>query len=116
MTLKMSKLRFTMKTLLLGLALLVPFQLLAAEDDSVYSWGSWAQGIQPAAGAVAGLTPAPVEQPQVNFRPNENSAFSRRALQLVPTPPPAPVTVMVPTGGVRPDGVPAPTATPGDRF
>lgn len=72
-----------MKSLLLGLVLCIPLQLFAAEDDSVYSWGAWAQGIKPAAGAVVSITPAPVEQPRVNFRPNENSAFSR-SVQLPP--------------------------------
>lgn len=70
-----------MKSLLLGLALCIPFHLVAAEDDSVHSWGDWAEGIKPAAGAVVSITPAPVEPPRVNFRPNENSAFSR-TLQL----------------------------------
>lgn len=105
-----------MKTLLLVLAIAVPFQISAADDDSVYSWGPWSQGIKPAAGAVPGITPAPVEQPRVSFRPNENSAFSRRSLQVVETPPQAGVTPVVPTGGVRPAGSSTPTARPGDRF
>lgn len=105
-----------MKKMLLGFAVIIPFQLNAADEDSVYSWGNWSQGIQPAAGAVAQITPAPVDRPQVNFRPNENSAFARRELQVVDTPPPAAATPIIPTGGERPAGSPAPTARPGDRF
>ena len=84
-----------MKKMLLGIVLCLPFQLVAAEDDSVYSWGIWAQGIKPAAGPVASLTPAPVDQPNVNFRPNENAAFSRSALRLAP-----PVSPGAPQAGV----------------
>ena len=73
-----------MKTLLLGLALCLPFQLIAADDDSVYSWGPWAEGIKPAAGVVASITPAPVDQPDVSFRPNENAAFSRSVVRQTP--------------------------------
>jgi hypothetical protein len=66
-----------MKKLFLGLALLFPLQALSA-DDSVYTWGTWSQGIQPAAGPAANAaTPAPVQLSKVNIRPNENSAFNR---------------------------------------
>jgi hypothetical protein len=73
----MKILRLNMKKLLLGFALLIPCQLYAADDDSVYSWGAWAQGIKPAAGPAVVITPAPVDVPKVDFRPNENSAFNR---------------------------------------
>ena len=52
-----------MKKILLGISLLFPLQLLAA-DDSVFSWGDWAQGIKPAAGPAV-ILPAPVQQPNV---------------------------------------------------
>ncbi len=52
-----------MKKMLLGISLLFPLQLLAA-DDSVFSWGDWAQGIKPAAGPAV-ILPAPVQQPNV---------------------------------------------------
>jgi len=68
-----------MKKLLLSLAMLFPLQAIAA-DDSVYTWGAWSQGIQPAAGPVAhAATPAPVKTPNAKFRANEHSVFNRTA-------------------------------------
>jgi hypothetical protein len=98
-----------MKKLLLGLALLIPCHVYATDNDSVYSWGAWAQGIRPAAGPSITITPAPVDMPKVEFRPNENPAFSRTTVD----PEIAPV---VPTGGSRPADTPAPITRPGDRF
>ena len=65
-----------MKKLLLGLTIIFPLQAFAA-DDSVYTWGTWSQGIQPAAGSAHTALPAPAQNPNVKFRPNENSVFSR---------------------------------------
>ena len=93
-----------MKHMLLGFVLLLPFQVFAADNDSVYAWGDWAEGIKPAAGPVAVITPAPANQPKVNFRPNENSAFNREFRAL----PPQAVT--------RTAGTPAPTERPTNRF
>ena len=98
-----------MKKMLLALALLLPLQAIAADKDSVYSWGAWAEGIKPAAGPVVSITPAPVNQPNVNFRPNENSAFNR---EFRPLPPQASGVA----SSARPPNTPAPTATPGGRF
>jgi hypothetical protein len=86
------------KATLLALALAIPATVTAADKDSVYAWGAWAQNIQPAAGPRIEVAPAAVSQPQVNFRPNENAAFNRVAsLPETPapvTPPPAtPVVV-----------------------
>lgn len=67
------------KTYLILCAVLLSTQAVAAEADSVYTWGEWAEGIQPAAGPVAKVTPPPAQTPNVNFRPNENSAFLREA-------------------------------------
>lgn len=89
-----------MKKLLLGFAVIFPFQLFAA-DDSVYSWGAWAEGIKPAAGPVASITPAPAQKPQVNFRPNENSAFARNHRPVVATPPQIIATPAAPVGGAN---------------
>lgn len=76
-----------MKTLLLALALLIPLQAVSVEHDSVYTWGKWAKGIQPAAGPVANAaTPAPVQLAEVNFRPNESSIFTRPPGPVAPTP------------------------------
>jgi len=65
------------KIYLLALALALPIQANAANNDSVYTWGSWSQNIQPAAGPVATVTPSPVAQPKADFRQNENPAFNR---------------------------------------
>ena len=74
-----------MKKLLLGISLLFPIQLMAADKDSVYAWGAWAEGIKPAAGPVVSSTPAPADMPDVSFRPNENTAFARTpTLRLAP--------------------------------
>lgn len=78
------------KATLLALALAIPASVTAADKDSVYAWGAWAQNIQPAAGPRIEVAPAAVSQPQVNFRPNENAAFNRVAnLPAAVTPPPA---------------------------
>lgn len=54
----------------------------ADQKDSVYSWGEWQNGIKPAAGGPAArVTPPPAQRPDINFRPNENSAFLREATQ-----------------------------------
>ena len=53
-----------MKKILLGISLLCPMQLMATETDSVYTWGQWANGIQPAAGPAV-VAPAAAQQPNV---------------------------------------------------
>jgi len=65
------------KIYLLAMALTLPLQANAENNDSVYAWGAWSQNIQPAAGPVATVTPSPVAQPKVDFRQNENPAFNR---------------------------------------
>jgi len=71
-----------MKKTLFALAMLLPMQAISIEQDSVYKWGNWENGIQPAAAPIARVTPPPVKKPDVNFRPNENAAFSREAIQV----------------------------------
>jgi len=102
------------KVYLLALALALPVQANAMDNESVYAWGKWAQNIQPAAGPVAAVTPSPVTQPTVNFRPNENTAFTRVASAAVITPsvvitPAPPVTPEAPQ---LPNIVIAPSDTP----
>jgi len=77
---------------ILTLALLLPIQVMAVEKDSVYMWGKWAEGLKPAAGPVAKVTPPPAQTPDVNFRANETSAFLREAVAVirVPAPPAIP--------------------------
>ena len=102
-----------MKKNLLGLALLLPFQAISA-NDSVYTWGHWSQGIKPAAGPAHIATPAPAKTPNVNFRPNENSVFYRSPQQR---PPAAVVITPAPPVAIeRPPAAPVPTSTPGGRF
>lgn len=67
------------KQFLLAIYLFLPFQVMAIDNDSVYGWGAWAEGIKPAAGPAHRVTPPPAKNPDINFRPNENSAFLREA-------------------------------------
>jgi len=61
-------------------AFMISTQSMAVEKDSVYTWGAWAEGLKPAAGPVARVTPPPAEKTDVLFRPNENAAFLREAV------------------------------------
>jgi len=72
------------KAYLLSLALLLPVHAGAVEQDSVYTWGQWANGVKPAAGPVAKVTPPPAQTPDVNFRANEASALLREAVTTPP--------------------------------
>ena len=97
-----------MKKVLLGISLLCPMQLMAAED-SVFTWGQWSQGIQPAAGpAVVAVVAAPVQQPNVVALTRSIQVAQEQQLAIAavnntpaivtpPTPtPPAPVTPPAP--------------------
>ena len=95
------------KTYLASLALLLSTQAMAVEQDSVYTWGEWAEGIQPAAGPVAKVTPPPAKTPNINFRPNENSAFLREAaISFRAAPPVAPGAAQIPNIVIAPSSVP----------
>ena len=102
----MFKTSYDMKKLFAGLALLLPVQLMAA-DDSVYSWGSWAQGVMPAAGNVTAIAPAPARKPDINFRPNEAAVFGRQIQVAQNTPVPTPAPAVAPTPTVATVGTPA---------
>lgn len=75
--------------------------------DSVHSWGSWALGIEPAAGPQA-----PQNQPvndrsaNIQFRPNDNAAYQPGAIRVNPLAqsptPPAPVAPPAPFFGGSP--------------
>jgi hypothetical protein len=71
---------------LLGASLLVLPGLAAATDsiDNVYSWGSWELGVEPAAGGPVPVTNRPlnVSQKNLQFRPNQNSAFTTGLHQM----------------------------------
>lgn len=103
------------KAYLLILALALPFQASAIEQDSVYTWGKWANGVKPAAGPVAKITPPPAQTPDVNFRANENSALLREAIAVirVPAPPVSPGVPQLPGVIVTPVSTPA-TVSSGD--
>ena len=107
-----------MKKLLLGLAVIFPVQLLAA-DDSVYSWGAWADGIKPAAGPVANITPAPAQKPLVNIRPNEAGPLTRTSIitnnppVITPLPVIGNVDTSQPIATSPPSPAPAPPPVPG---
>ena len=73
-----------MKKLILSMALLLPIHTAFA-DDSVYAWGSWSQGIQPAAGGIASATPTSAQTPNVKFRPNEHPALNRGTARAIDT-------------------------------
>jgi len=97
------------KTYLASLALLLSTQTMAVEQDSVYTWGEWAEGIQPAAGPVAKVTPPPAKTPNINFRPNENSAFLREAalgISFRAAPPVTPGAAQIPNIVIAPSSVP----------
>lgn len=76
----------------------------ASYVDSVYEWGAWELGLEPAAGdpAPSSNQPLAVRGPGVKFRPNENSAFSP-----VTRPVPGPNTPFAPGTG---------TFTPGQQI
>lgn len=96
-------------------ALLLSSQAIGVEHDSVYTWGAWAQGIKPAAGPVASVTPAPAQKTDINFRPNENDAFLREATNI-PAPdignadPTQPIVVAPPTQVIPPPPPPPPAS------
>ena len=83
--------------------------------DSVYGWGAWELGLEPAAG---GSTPSPSRAlasrgANVTFRPNDNSAFSPDSRRNS-TPAPA-GTPVGPSGPIGPGGS-LPTGNPADKF
>jgi len=99
--------------LLLTFSLLLP-QISLADTDSVYSWGAWQSGIKPAAGPAARVTPPPAQQPDISFRPNENSAFLREAAPTVrPAPPAVASAPQVPNVVITTSSTPT---TPRDQF
>jgi hypothetical protein len=84
--------------------------------DSVYNWGSWELGLEPAAGGPAALPERAMSNRPANvrFRPNDNSVFGvdnhgMATVNQNPSPTPAHVP---PTSG---PGT-APSGGPGDRF
>lgn len=81
--------------------------------DSMYSWGSWGLGIEPAAGGPVALPNNAVNnQPaNVHFRPNDNSVYGLSksgATTVSMNPTPAPTHVPPTLGpGTAPSGSPS---------
>lgn len=84
--------------------------------DSVYSWGPWELGLEPASGVA---TPADTtlsdRSRQLQFRPNDNAAYVPRSIPLgtgtpatPPAPAPIPVITVGGTGPILPGMVPNP--------
>ena len=73
--------------------------------DSVYDWGFWELGVEPAAGGpvTPKTTTVKINQRKLQFRPNDNSAFRGKPAMITsdinpaPAPPPLPVTPPTPT-------------------
>ncbi|HED32745.1 MAG TPA: hypothetical protein ENJ08_00815 [Gammaproteobacteria bacterium] len=95
-------------------ALLLSAPSIAVEHDSVYTWGKWANGLQPAAGPVASVTPPPAQKNEISFRPNENDAFFREAAtSFRPAPPAAPGAPQIPDIVIAPSDT---VTTPRGQF
>jgi hypothetical protein len=87
-----------------------------APIDSVYSWGQWELGLEPASGVeVPADTKLGDRSRQLQFRPNDNAAYVPTSIPLgtgTPTTPPAPAPIPVisvgGTGPILPGMVPNP--------
>ena len=85
-----------------------------AYTDSVYSWGAWEFGIEPATSPRSAANRAINNRSkQLLFRPNDNAAYTATSIPLqsatnISRPPPIPVRPLVPATPsmpiVRPDG------------
>jgi len=87
--------------------------------DSVYSWGIWELGIEPAAGPQAPANTALNNRAlNLQFRPNDNAAYQIKSVAVpVAGPVVPPPSLPLPSfgSGVTDRGS-APTGGPGDRF
>ena len=84
--------------------------------DSVYSWGQWELGLEPASGVEAPAdTKLADRSRQLQFRPNDNAAYIPTRIPLgtgtpttPPVPSPTPVISVGGTGPILPGMVPNP--------
>jgi hypothetical protein len=87
--------------------------------DSVYSWGIWELGIEPAAGPQAPANRALNNRARsLQFRPNDNAAFKIESVAIpagAPVNPPPSIPAPAFGSGVI-DRANAPTGGPGGRF
>jgi len=85
--------------------------------DSVYSWGIWELGVEPASGQKESANNAMKDRSrQLLFRPNENVAYTPRSIPVPPVqpplsppttlPPPAPIVGASGSGSILPGMVP----------
>lgn len=74
-----------------------------AEDsyvDSVYNWGAWELGLEPASGPQPASRALNNRSRTLQFRPNDNAAFIPESIEVPPVTtfsPPPPLPVMPPT-------------------
>ena len=99
----------------------------AGEDayvDSVYSWGIWELGFEPATGPQMPANSAIKDRSRrLQFRPNDNAAYTTLSVPFsnvttlappppVPVAPPKPIPVSVPVAPPKPIPVSVPVAPP----
>jgi len=82
--------------------------------DSVYEWGSWDLGIEPAAGGPipAARRPVNVQQNNLKFRPNDNNKFTSSRETVMTTTQNGP-TPLPPGSPAAPPSFAPPGAAPG---
>jgi hypothetical protein len=84
--------------------------------DSVYSWGIWELGLEPASGPQASANNAMNDRSKkMLFRPNDNAAYITQSIPVPPIStitPPAPVTPLIPVIGLDGSGPVIPGAIP----
>lgn len=79
--------------------------------DSVYSWGSWELGLEPASGPTLPENNAMNDRSRkLQFRPNDNAAYTT---QSVPIPPVSIITPLPPKPALPPKPIPPPGFTGG---
>jgi hypothetical protein len=93
-----------------------PDESQKAPIDSVYSWGQWELGLEPASGVKVPADTKLVDRSRLlQFRPNDNAAYVPTSIPLgtgTPTTPPVPSPIPVisvgGTGPILPGMVPNP--------
>ena len=88
--------------------------------DSVYSWGIWELGLEPASGPQVSANNVMNDRSrQLLFRPNDNAAYTPKSIPVQPVqpplpsppttlPPPSPIVGVSGSGSVLPGMVPNP--------
>ena len=79
--------------------------------DSVYSWGIWELGLEPASGSQDFASSAIKDRSRrLQFRPNDNAAYMPQSIPVTPVqpPPPTPVVGVSGSGSILPGMVPNP--------